>query len=155
MGIVGQPLRLAESNPRLRKRSEPYKRIADVGSWAKQKLRLKDLVFCRSFQGNQLLRLFGVAFLESLNTARGVHVLLGAGKVRVTLGADADAHVLVRGACFEDAAARAVDDGFDVLRMYLGFHSVKAAKGSGIGQGMQDEFWSIFGCLAGRCLTGL
>jgi hypothetical protein len=74
------------------------------------------LGFCRS--GSRL----GVALLETFDATGGINVLLCAGEERMAFRADADAHVFVRGARFENGTARAVDDGVFVFWMNLFFH---------------------------------
>jgi hypothetical protein len=72
--------------------------------------------------GNQLIGFFGVAFLEALDAAGGVHVFLLAREKRMAFRADADAQILAGGARFDDVAARAMDDGVNIFGMDLGFH---------------------------------
>jgi hypothetical protein len=66
--------------------------------------------------------------LEAFDSARGINKLLRAGKERMAFGTDANAHILVRGASFEDGAARAVNYRIDIFRMYLGFHESEPQK---------------------------
>jgi hypothetical protein len=80
------------------------------------------------YRRKQLLGLLGVTLLEAFDSARGINKLLRAGEEGMALGANANAHVLVRGAGFEDAAARAVNHRIDVFRMYLGFHESEPQK---------------------------
>jgi hypothetical protein len=70
----------------------------------------------------QLLGFLGVPLLEAFNAARRVDVLLRAREERMTLRADADTHVFVRGPSLDDAAARTVDDRIDIFWMNLCFH---------------------------------
>ena len=85
--------------------------------------------------GAHLLRLGsrggGAARLELLDASRGVDELLLARVERMTIGADFDAHIFLRGARDEGAAARA--DHFcvgKIGRMNVLFHNVVYYMGS-------------------------
>jgi hypothetical protein len=89
----------------------------------KRKIR-PDAAEGESVSEKQLLRFLdaGVPLLESFNAAGGIHVLLLAGKERVTLRTDADAHVFARGPGLDDVATRAVKHRRTVFRMNLFLH---------------------------------
>ncbi len=66
-----------------------------------------------------------VAAGEFLDPACGVDELLLTREKRMAGGADADFNITLGRTCMVNRAARAVDVGFEILRMNVGFHVQK------------------------------
>ena len=75
-------------------------------------------------KGKKDLSVFlAVTTVELLDAACRVDKFLFAGKEGVAIGANADVHILYRGANFENVAAGAGDGRLFVVRMDLFFHA--------------------------------